>query len=123
LKTADGFTDADAEALREAGRMLPAQADALFAHWQGIGPLFVSAFAWADGSPDEAYLQAAHARLVPWHGDTCMRPIRRSHHRFGRRRGGHPAVFHGPARLMVLYAAWILFATALNAWVWWLNRT
>lgn len=72
------WTDADRDALREAGKILVDQTDAILDVWYGFvasQPHLVAAFAGADGQPDGQYLDAVRARFGRWIEDLCTREL------------------------------------------------
>jgi hypothetical protein len=75
LQTAIGFTADDEAALRELGDLLRDRREELFGRWIGlVGHFFVPTFAGPDGTPNQAYLDAAHPRFMQWIDDACTRP-------------------------------------------------
>jgi hypothetical protein len=78
LKATAGFTDADAQALGRAGKILIPQAEAMVDEWRGIigsqahlGHWFVG----PDGKPDDTYKSAVKPRFVQWVADVCQKPF------------------------------------------------
>lgn len=70
------WSDADRDALRQAGKILVPQTDAILDVWYGFvdaNPHLVATFAGADGRPDSAYLAAVRARFGQWIADVCNR--------------------------------------------------
>lgn len=75
LKGAIGFSPEDERALRELWEVVRDRREQLFERWIGlVGHFFLPTFAGPDGTPDEAYLAAAHPRFMQWIEDTCTRP-------------------------------------------------
>lgn len=75
LKQAIGFGPDDEDALRELWKVVRDRREELFATWiERIAHFFLPTFAGGDGTPDQAYLDAAHPRFMKWIEDACTRP-------------------------------------------------
>jgi protoglobin len=75
LKRAVVFGPEDERALRELWSVVADRRDELFETWMGrIAHFFLPTFAGPQGTPDQAYLEAAHPRFMKWIEDTCTRP-------------------------------------------------
>jgi len=81
LKATAGFSDADAQALKQAGDILLPEAEAMVDEWRGlIGDQehLLHWFTTPDGKPDDAYKAAVKPRFVQWVKDLCNRPFDRA---------------------------------------------
>ncbi len=77
LKQAAGLTGEDMEALRRAGRVLAARADAVVDSWRraiAAVPHLVAAYASAEGVVDDLYRARVRERFKRWIEDMCLRP-------------------------------------------------
>jgi len=76
LTASAGFTDADREALRQAGQVLADQVEDVLDVWYGFvasQPHLLAYFCTPDGEPIDDYLAAVRGRFAWWILDTCNR--------------------------------------------------
>jgi hypothetical protein len=120
LEATVGFSDDDAAALREAGKVLADQVEDVLDLWYGfVGsqPHLVHYFSGPDGKPNASYLAAVRARFGRWILDTCERPhdrawldyaeeiALRNHRTKKNRTDGVDSVPHIPLRYLIALIA------------------